>query len=188
MLPNYYLQYYYYTDRKLADQENWPPSRAEEVMDIEDNLLRMYADPALQEPPEDLMKRGGAYYSTVATQLLNAHFNDLNEVHVVNVANNGAVQDWPSDWVLELPVKVGHDGIHPLPAEPLPTVCFGLIAQVKTYELLTVEAALYGDRSAAFQALLAHPLGPSADKVKVVLEDMLDTHRDFLPNFWEGLT
>jgi len=25
------------------------------------------------------MKRGGAYYSTVATQLLNAHYNDLGE-------------------------------------------------------------------------------------------------------------
>lgn len=97
MLHNYYLQYYNYTDRKLADQENWPLSRAEEVMDVEDDLLRMYAYPGLQEPPEDLMKRGGAYYSTIATQLLNAHLNNLNETHVVNVANNGAVQDWPAD-------------------------------------------------------------------------------------------
>ena len=185
MLPNYYLQYYYYTDRKLADQENWPPSRAEEVMDVEDDLLRMYADPGLQEPPEDLMKRGGAYYSTVATQLLNAHFNNLNETHVVNVANNGAVQVWPADWVLELPARVSQEGIHPIPAEPLPPACFDLIAQVKAYELLTVEAAVHGDRGAAFQALLAHPLGPKADKVREVLDDMLVTHRQYLPNFWK---
>src|SRR5512141_862864 len=31
MVPNYYLQYYYYTDHKLAEQKKWPPSRAEEV-------------------------------------------------------------------------------------------------------------------------------------------------------------
>ena len=29
MMPNYYLQYFYYTDHKLAEQEKWPPSRAE---------------------------------------------------------------------------------------------------------------------------------------------------------------
>ncbi|MFN2276859.1 MAG: 6-phospho-beta-glucosidase, partial [Candidatus Promineifilaceae bacterium] len=34
MIPNYYLQYFYYTDRKLAQQEAWPPSRAEQVMAI----------------------------------------------------------------------------------------------------------------------------------------------------------
>jgi alpha-galactosidase/6-phospho-beta-glucosidase family protein len=27
-------------------------------------------------------------------------------------------------------------------------------------------------------------LGPAADKVREVLEDMLVTHRQYLPNFW----
>jgi 6-phospho-beta-glucosidase len=60
-----------------------------------------------------------------------------------------------------------------------------LIAQVKSFELLTVEAAVHGDREAAYQALLTHPLGPSADKVQTVLDDLLETHRDFLPQFWK---
>jgi 6-phospho-beta-glucosidase len=59
-----------------------------------------------------------------------------------------------------------------------------LIAQIKSYEQLTVAAAVHGDRQAAYQALLAHPLGPAADKVREVLEDMLVTHRQYLPNFW----
>ncbi|MBL8103850.1 MAG: 6-phospho-beta-glucosidase, partial [Anaerolineales bacterium] len=63
MIPNYYLQYFYYTNKKLEEQKKWPPSRAEEVMEIEKDLLREYADPNLVEPPADLMKRGGAYYS-----------------------------------------------------------------------------------------------------------------------------
>ncbi len=183
MIPNYYLQYFYYTDKKFEAQKNWPPSRAEEVMEIEKDLLRQYADPALSEPPTDLMKRGGAYYSTLATQLINSHHNDLGQVHVVNVRNNGAVKDWPADWVLELPAKVDRSSIHPLPADPLPAVCFGLISQVKMYELLTVEAAVHGDRNALSQALLAHPLGPSADKVQEVLEDMLETNQQWLPQF-----
>ncbi|HUI89147.1 MAG TPA: 6-phospho-beta-glucosidase [Anaerolineales bacterium] len=185
MIPNYYLQYFYYTDKKLKAQEKWPPSRAEEVMEIEKDLLRDYADPNLTEPPPDLMKRGGAYYSTLATQLIHSHHNDLGQIHVVNVRNNGAVKDWPSDWVLELPARVDRGGIHPLRADPLPAACFGLIAQVKMYELLTVEAAVHGDRNAAYQALLAHPLGPPADRVPAVLDDLLETNKSWLPQFFD---
>jgi len=184
MIPNYYLQYFYETGKMLRKQEQWPPSRAEEVMEIERELLAQYAEPDRTEPPEGLMQRGGAYYSTVATQLLNAHYNDLHEVHVANVAHRGAVPGWPEDWVLEMPCEVSRDGVKPLPAEPLPPVCYGLLAQVKMYELLTVEAAVHGDRNAAYQALLANPLGPAADQAEAVLEDMLETHRAYLPQFW----
>jgi len=186
MIPNYYLQYFWHTDRKLASQAKWPPSRAEQVMEIERGLLAQYAEPDRRELPEDLMKRGGAYYSTMATQLLNAHYNDLGETHVVNARHNGDVPGWPADWVLEMPCRVRRAGIEPLPASPLPLACFGLIASVKAFEILTVEAAVHGDREAAYQALLAHPLGPPADRVQPVLDDMLETHKAHLPQFWGG--
>ncbi|HBX69066.1 MAG TPA: 6-phospho-beta-glucosidase [Chloroflexi bacterium] len=183
MMPNYYLQYFYYTNKKLASQKKWPPSRGEEVMEIEKGLLAQYADPELKEPPADLMKRGGAYYSTLATQLLNAHYNNLGERHIVNVRHNGAVDGWPADWVLEMPAIVDQAGFHPIEVPPLPQVCYGLIAQVKSYEILTVEAAVHGDRNAAFEALLANPLGPAADKIQEVLDDLLETHKQHLPQF-----
>jgi 6-phospho-beta-glucosidase len=184
MIPNYYLHYYYHTARELAAQEKWPPSRAEEVMAVEEDLLASYAEPGRSQPPEKLALRGGAHYSTVATQLLNAHYNDLQENHVVNVPHQGAVPGWPADWVLEMPCCVGQAGIQPIATEPLPPVCSGLVAQVKAYELLTVEAAVHGDRRAAYLALLAHPLGPAADRTQGVLDDLLATHRAFLPRFW----
>jgi 6-phospho-beta-glucosidase len=186
MIPNYYLQYFYGTHHKLEMQKQWPPSRAEEVMEIEKDLLREYSDPALNEPPADLMKRGGAYYSTAATQLMNAHYNDLGETHVVNVVHNGAVSGWPKDWVLEMPCKVDRKGLHPLPAEPLPDACYGLIAEVKSYEILTARAAVSGDRSLLYQALLAHPLGPDMDQIEAVMEDLLQTNRRYLPNFFKA--
>ena len=185
MIPNPYLKYFYYTDKKLKIQDNWPPSRAEEVMKIESDLLREYSNPAMTVPPDDLMKRGGAFYSTLATHLIDSHHNNLGQIHTVNVRNKGAIKDWPEDWVLEIPASVDHTGIHPLEANALPEACFGLIASVKMYELLTVQAAVYGDRNAAKQALLAHPLGPSADKIQNVLEDMLESNRQWLPRFFQ---
>ena len=184
MLPNSYLRYYYYTKKMLKAQEQWPPSRAEQVMAIENSLLLDYQDESLVEPPADLMKRGGAYYSTVATQLLNAHYNDLDEIHILNTRNNGAVPAWNKDWVLEMPCRVNARGIFPMPCDPLPMACESLINCVKAYEILTAKAAVSGDRKAAYQALLVHPLGPSADKITAVLEDMFETNKPYLPNFY----
>ncbi len=187
MIPNYYLGYYYDSVHKIELQKQWPPSRAEEVMEVEKNLLIQYADETLDEIPADLMKRGGAYYSTVATQLIDSHYNDLGEMHVVNTRNDGAVKEWPKEWVLEMPCKINRSGIHPQPTKPLTPVCASLIYQVKTYELLTAEAAVTGNRNSAFQALLAHPLGPRGNQIQVVLEDMLEANHKYLPQFRKNI-
>jgi 6-phospho-beta-glucosidase len=162
MMPNYYLQYFYYTDKELASQKKWPPSRAEEVMEIEKDLLREYADPNLTEPPADLMKRGGAYYSTLATQVIESHHNDLGQVHVVNVRNNGAVREWPADWVLELPAGQAGESIRCL-RNRCHLRAFGLVSAIKMYELLTVEAAVHGDRTRRIRRCW-RTVGPRADK------------------------
>jgi len=184
MLPSGYLGYFYNTPQKVASQQNWPPSRAETVMELEKELLRQYAEPDRTEPPPGLMKRGGAYYSTVATQIINSHYNNLSEIHIANVVHRGAVPGWNPDWVLEMPCRVDRLGFRALRAEPLPPAQSGLIAHVKAYELLTVEAAIHGDRAAAFEAMLAHPLGPDLARVQVVLDDLLETHKAHLPLFW----
>lgn len=183
MIPNSYLQYFYDTARKVAQQAD-APTRADVVMGIESELLRDYADPERTAPPAGLLQRGGAYYSTVATQLIAAHHGDLGETHIVNVRHAGAVPGWDPAWVLELPARVDRSGVHPLPAAPLPPVVSGLLHHVKAYELLTVEAAVTGDRDTAFRALLANPLGPSMRNAQALLDDLLTTNRAHLPRFW----
>ncbi|MFO1539316.1 MAG: 6-phospho-beta-glucosidase [Chloroflexota bacterium] len=182
MIPNSYLQYFYATADRVAEQAT-TPTRAEVVQRIEAGLLRDYADPTRSTPPDGLLERGGAYYSTVATQLIAAHHDDLGETHIVNVRHDGAVPGWDPSWVLELPARVGRSGIVPLPTEPLPAVASGLLHHVKSYELLTVEAAVTGDRETAFRALVAHPLGPSMHAAGVVLDDLLAVNRAHLPRF-----
>lgn len=184
MLPNSYLRYFYYTEKMVKKQKVWPPSRAEEVMAIEIDLLDAYKDQDSSEPPEELMQRGGAYYSTVATQLINAHYNDLDEIHVVNTQNNGAVPGWDNEWVIEIPCRINARGVFPVPAKPLPPECESLVFSVKAYEILTAQAAVEGNRIAAYKALLTHPLGPSAEKIKPLLEEMLEINRPYLPNFF----
>jgi 6-phospho-beta-glucosidase len=94
------------------------------------------------------------------------------------------VPGYPADWVLELPCAVRRGGITPLPAAPLPLACTGLLSAVKAYELLTVEAAVHGDREAAYQALLAHPLGPESAQAQALLDEMLASNAPYLPQFF----
>ncbi len=184
MMPNYYLEYYYETERKLEEQEQWPPSRAEQVMVIEKELLAAYQEPERSQPPESLMQRGGSYYSTVATQLINAHYNDLDEIHTCNVRQNGAVPGWEKSWVLEMPCRVDAQGIHPIPTEPLPLYNYVLLEQVKNFELMTIEAAVHGDVRMLYQALAAHPLGPPDYQSADLISDLLRINQPYLPQFY----
>jgi 6-phospho-beta-glucosidase len=185
VICNSYLRYYYRTGDVLRVQAQGGPCRAEQVIEIEKTLLERYADPALDRMPEELLQRGGAYYSTVATQLIEAIVRDLGEVHIVNTRHAGAVPGTPAEWVMELPCQIDADGPHPLPTDPLPLFADGLLRAVKAYELLTARAAIAGDRDAALQALIVHPLGPEAGCALDVLEDMLCVHRAYLPAFFE---
>jgi 6-phospho-beta-glucosidase len=181
-VPSYYLRYYYMHD--LVVQELLESrSRAEEVMDVERELLRLYRDPDLHDKPELLMQRGGAYYSEAAINLLCSLFGDGNDVQVVDVRNNGVIPELPDDAVIEVPAQVGHDGPAPLPVPALPPHQAGLIAHTAAYESLTANAAVSGDREVAFRALLTHPLIGQSGLAEQLLADLLDANRTFLPAF-----
>lgn len=184
MIPNDYLEYYFQRKRKIALQDAWPPSRAEQVMEVEKKLLSQYADPTINDIPEELMQRGGAYYSSVATSIIDSYWNDRGETYIANVSHIGMLKGWEKEWVLEMPCRVDKHGVSPLPMQPLPLYNYALLEQVKQYELMAVEAAVHGDREAAFQALVTHPLGPTEDNAAAVLADMLQTQQRYLPRFF----
>ena len=184
MIPCGYLNYFYNRDRALERLIRAPRTRGEEVQEIEDQLLKLYQDPDLHEKPALLEKRGGAFYSTAAVSLIDAIANDRGGVHIVNVPNRGAVPDLPEDAVVEIACQVGKDGARPLPIRPLPDSIRGLVQAVKAYELLAVKAGAEGDRQAALQALLAHPLVPSFDAARGLLDALLEAHRAYLPQFF----
>jgi 6-phospho-beta-glucosidase len=126
---------------------------------MEAQLLSLYADPALDEKPELLSKRGGAYYSEAAVDLAAALLTGAGSPYqVVNTRNNGTLPFLPDDAVIEVQAAVGQKGPTPLPVAPLDPLYAGLIANVTAYEDLALEAALHGGRNRVFKALLSHPL------------------------------
>ncbi|MFE1588981.1 6-phospho-beta-glucosidase [Streptomyces sp. NPDC058737] len=158
VVPSYYLRYYYAHD-EVVDELRTKPSRAAEVAQMERQLLDMYGDPALDEKPELLAKRGGAYYSEAAVDLAAALLGGAGSPYqVVNTYNRGTLPFLPDDAVIEVPAAVGGKGASPLPVTDVDPLYAGLMANVTAYEDLALDAALRGGRDRVFRALLAHPL------------------------------
>ena len=177
MFCNGYLQYFYATDAAITKIKRKDKTRGEEVIEIEASLFEKYRQKELNEKPPELSKRGGAHYSTAAFHLIDAIENDARNTQIICCRNNGAVPTFDDDVSVEVPAIIGKNGAQAIPqAAPVPSIR-GLMQNLKAYESLTVEAAVKGDREAAFQALLIHPLTPNAKGCRALLDELLEVNR-----------
>ncbi len=188
-IPSYYLKYYYAFDEVLRNQRDGAETRAEQVMDIEDELLVMYRNPNLDEKPKLLERRGGAFYSEAAAQLIASLHDGRGDVQVVDVRNGDgqggkALPDLPDAAVVEVPARITREGARVLPQAPLEPGMRGLVQAMKAYEELAVAAAMSGDRDIALQALLANPLVAHWSVAQPLLGALLEANRAHLPRFF----
>ncbi|GGJ87602.1 6-phospho-beta-glucosidase [Lentibacillus kapialis] len=187
-VPCGYHKYYYQTDRILDEQlEEYQhnETRADKVQKIEKELFEVYQNPELQEKPKALEQRGGAYYSEAAINLILSIHRNSRDVHTLNVQNNGTIKCLPDDVSIEVNCVVESHQITPLQVGDVSPQIRGLLQNVKAYEELTVDAAVYGDKGLAHQALTLHPLVPTAERAKNILDEMLQMNTNFLPQFNE---
>src|SRR5436190_6720323 len=171
-VPSYYLRYFYAHDAVLREQVDGEP-RAAVVQEIERSLLELYRDPAVDERPDLLMQRGGAYYSEAALGLISSLTFGDGAVHEVDIRNEGTLAGLNADDVVEVPARVGREGPEPLPQPPLAPELLGLVQHVAAYERLTVRAARSRDPVDARKALLAHPLIGQVELVDGLLDRLV---------------
>ncbi|TMR01946.1 6-phospho-beta-glucosidase [Actinomadura soli] len=179
-VPSYYLRYFYEHDRVVEEQRG-APSRAEQVAALERDLLGLYADPTLDTKPAQLDKRGGAFYSEAAVQLVTSLLTGRGDAQVVNVRNHGTLPFLDDQAVVEVPARITASGAVPLPVPPVEPLFAGLIAHVSAYEELALDAALRGGVDRVAAALLAHPLIGQADVAERLARDLVAANRDHLP-------
>ena len=181
VVPSYYLRYFYAHDEVVAELRT-SEARAARVAAIEQELLELYADPTLDEKPDLLMQRGGAYYSEAAVQLAAALLGrqDGPSTQVVNLRNDGTLPFLPDDAVIEVPATVDGSGVRALPVPALEPLYAGLVAAVTSYEHLALDAALRGGYDRVFEALLAHPLVGQVDLAHGLTDRLLAHNRDHL--------
>ncbi len=179
MVPSYYLRYFYAHDEVLAEQLR-EPSRARAVQAIENELLALYADPSVDTKPEALERRGGAFYSEAAIELLAAMRGD-GSVRVVNLRNDGSLPFLPDDHVIEVPARFVDGRFVAAPVDPVPADLAGLIGAVAGYERLALDAAVHGGRDRVLRAMRAHPLVLQHERAEKLTDLLLAANARFLP-------
>lgn len=186
-IPTYYLRYYYMTDKMYEEMKaamDRGETRADVVSRVEEELFELYKDANLKEKPKQLEQRGGAYYSEAAVNLMHSLYTDRRDIQTLNVRNGGIIDYLPEDASIEVNCVVTGQGPIPIPPQHVPEAPKGLLHAVKSYESLTIEAAVTGDRGIALQAMAHHPLVPSIAVAKSLLDEMLEANRAFLSQFF----
>ncbi|ADL03074.1 6-phospho-beta-glucosidase [Lacrimispora saccharolytica] len=188
MVPCPYHNYYYYTDKMLAEElEDFKNNgtRGEKVKGIEAELYELYKDPDLNDKPKQLEKRGGARYSDAACETITSIYNDKRTTMAVSTRNNGTITDLPDDCAVEVTCTLTGKGPVPYHFGSFKPQERGLLQLMKSMEELTIEAAVTGDRGTLLQAFMMNPLITSGDVAKQVMEELLEAHKKYLPNFFQ---
>lgn len=186
LFPCPYHNYYYKTSEMVEEElkaAETGGTRAEVVKKLEEELFELYKDPNLDIKPPQLEKRGGAYYSDAACRLIHSIYTDKRDIQPVNTVNNGAIAGIPDDSAVEVSCIITKDGPKPIVVGELPVAIRGLIQSIKSFERVTIDAAVTGDYNTALLAMTINPLVGSDKVAKQILDEMLDAHKDYLPQF-----
>ncbi|MFY0762001.1 6-phospho-beta-glucosidase [Metabacillus dongyingensis] len=188
VFPCPYHQYYYKT-REMVEKEmknaETAGTRAEVVKKLEDELFELYQNEELAIKPPQLEKRGGAYYSDAAVRLIHSIYTDKRDIQPVNTMNNGAIASLPHDSAIEISSVITKDGPKPIAIGDLPIAVRGLVQQIKSFERVAAEAAVTGNYSTALLAMTINPLVASDATGKKILDEMLEAHKEHLPQFFK---
>ncbi|KYD09108.1 6-phospho-beta-glucosidase [Heyndrickxia sporothermodurans] len=190
VIPCGYHRYYYKTGEMLTEEleaAETVGTRAEVVQKLEKDLFELYKNPELDMKPPQLEKRGGAYYSDAACSLINSIYNDKRDIQPVNTRNNGAIASIPADSAVEVNCVITKDGPRPISVGDIPVAARGLVQQIKSFERVAAEAAVTGDYKTALLAMTINPLVPSDKIAKQILDEMLEAHKQHLPQFTQTI-
>lgn len=120
----------------------------------------------------------------IAFKIIRAIVENRNEyVEAVNIPNNGCITNLSNDAIVEVPALVSGYGIQGLTMGDLPDGIAALCEMQISVQRLVVDAAVTGDRQKALQALLVDPVVHSLSAAEKTLDELLETHKEFLPLF-----
>ena len=178
--PNSYLQYYLYGDDMVAHSDpNY--TRANQVMDgREKRVFGECARIAEAGTAKDTTLEIGIHASFIVDLATALAFN-THERMLLIVENNGAIENFPDDAMVEIPCIVGKDGYEPLSIGKIPTFQKGLMEQQVAVEKLVVDAWIEHSYLKLWQALTLSKTVPSANVAKALLDDLIEANKGYWP-------
>jgi 6-phospho-beta-glucosidase len=188
LIPTEYLFFYYSQRKAWRNQLQAGASRGEELERMNVELFGQLASEGDSEALETyrhyLQRRNASYmklegqagsvfhgepeqtdpfeaatgYHKIALDLMSGLVSDTPREIVLNVRNEGAIEDLADDDIVEAPCHVDRNGARGRMTGRLPESVRGLVQAVKAYEKTAIRAALGQSRSLARLAMLENPI------------------------------
>ena len=147
----------------------------------EDNLAEWEQVRRVLDAGEELEVEGG---DELASQFIRALETGVETELYGNVRNEGLIEGLPEDACVEVPMKVGREGVEPMRFGTIPAQCLALNRTFLNVVELTVRAVVEGSRELVVQAALMDPNTAatlSVDRIVDMVDDLLDAHGDLIP-------
>ncbi len=119
-------------------------------------------------------------------EIMETLLTNSNALHGVNVPNRAAIENLPSDAVVEVTSLVGGYGVQPVHVGPLPEPIAAMLRNHITTQQLTAEAGLTGDYRTALQAFIQDPQTQARlaiDDIEKLMKELFEAHRAHLTQF-----
>ena len=208
-LPNEYLYYYWHTDDAIRRVRAAGRTRGQ-YLDAQQG--RFYDDVAGSGSPSALWQQAlherestymaeardadeerreadvaGGGYQEVALRLMTALATGEPERMILDVGNDAGgdrvVPELPGDVVVEVGCVADSRGVHPVPVAPLSLYQLGQMARLRASEQAIAQAALTGNRDAAWEGFSLHPLVDSPTLGRRLLEGYVAAHPEIAALF-----
>lgn len=179
-LPNTYLKYYFYPQDEV-EKTDPDYTRANQVMDGREKHVFTECKRIAENQSTEGSTLEIDEHASYIVDLARAIAYNTGERMLLIVENNGAISNFDSTAMVEVPCIVGKNGPEPLTQGEIPLFQKGLMEQQVAVEKLVVEAYAEGSYQKLWQALTLSRTVPNARVAKELLDDLLEANKDFWP-------
>lgn len=179
-LPNTYLKYYLFADY-VVNHSNPEYTRANEVIDGREKEVFQEAKRLIEAGNATDCRFPVGHHADFIVDLARAIAFNTKERMLLIVPNEGAIENFDSDAMVEIPCLVGKNGFEKLSIGKIPRFQKGLLEQQVAVEKLTVDAWMEGSYLKLWQAITMSKTVPSADVAKKILDDLIEANKEYWP-------
>jgi 6-phospho-beta-glucosidase len=210
LIPSEYLFFYYSQRKAYQNQLRAGASRGEELLQLNAQLFAQLQSETPREGLATyrryLMQRNASYlrleaeggsafrsshdepdpfetatgYHRIAVEVMSGLVSEKPRNVVVNVRNEGSMDDLASEDVIEVPCLISAEGVKPMSVGRLPESVRGLVLAVKAYERTAIRAVVEKSWPLAQIAMLEYPIIGQWEIAEKLREALAGSDSEFL--------
>ncbi len=178
-VPTTYLQYYMFPEEIVRESDpNY--TRADESRDSREKEVFEACAKAVGKTSMDRADMlVNSVFGNLMVEVAESIAYDLNNEFIVLVKNDGIIDNFEPEAIVEVAGTIGKEGAKGYPYGPIGPFYKGLMEGQYAYELLTVEAYLENNYTKALEALTLNRTVVDPSKAKCVLDDLMEANKEY---------